>query len=82
VLVDLLRISNELVQDPALRKRLLSGLGNLSTGDQVSEAAKDVLGSLVDLVARLPVAVDDRDIEGDVASTSGTANKGPYSGIP
>jgi hypothetical protein len=68
-LVDLLGSSVELVQNPALRKRLVASLGNGGQGfEVVTELAENEFGSLVDLVTETTVTVDDLNIKSDVTT--------------
>src|SRR5690349_15897274 len=74
--VDLLRGSGELVQNPALGERLIATLLDLCARLEVTQTAKDILRGLVDLIAEPPVAVNDRNIKGDVTTASCVTNKG------
>lgn len=68
-LVHLLGGDVELVQNPALGKGFMASLLNTSLGlEVIAKLAEDELGSLVDLVTELTVAVNDLDIESNITS--------------
>lgn len=68
-LVDLLGGDVELVQNPALRQRLIASLSSSGLGLEVfAQLAKNELGSLIDLVTEATVSVDDLDIERNITT--------------